>query len=129
LCETINSFNECGIFEYTEETTLDIGEISDESESEINNKTSHDYDNSQADDEWESKENERLSYDLSDYSLKYMKEVVAYADAKDSSGKRRRSWKSVHEKYKRIPAQTYISRFRKYIEQQGTKRQKNTKYR
>ena len=31
---------------------------------------------------------------------------------------------SIHHAYKRIPAQTYINRFRNYIEQQGTKRQK-----
>ena len=124
LCETINTFNECKEFEYKEEMTLDLGEISDKYESEINNETTHDYDSSQEDDEWESKENERLSYGLSEYSLEYMKEVVAYADAEDPSGKRRRSWKSIHHAYKRIPAQTYISRFRNYIEQQGTKRQK-----
>ena len=87
LCETINTFNECKEFEYKEETTLDLSEISDEYESEINNETTHDYDSSQEDDEWESKENERLSYGLGEYSLKYMKEVVAYADAKDPSGK------------------------------------------
>ena len=124
LRETISTFNECKEFEYEEATTLDLGEISDEYESEINDETTHDNDSSQEDDEWESKENELLSYGLSEYSLEYMKEVVAYADAEDSSGKRQRSWKSIHHAHRRIPAQTYISRFRNYIEQQGTKRQK-----
>ncbi|CAF4175608.1 unnamed protein product, partial [Rotaria sordida] len=124
LCETITTLNECKSFEFEEETTLDVGETSNEDENEDDKNTFYDDNSSEADDEWESKENEREHHDLSDYSLAYMKEVVAYADAKDSSGKRRRSWKSVHEKYKRIPAQTYISRFRKYLEQQGTKRQK-----
>ncbi|CAF4526778.1 unnamed protein product [Rotaria magnacalcarata] len=98
--------------------------MSDECESEVFNKNDYNYDSSEANDDGEPKENERISYDISEYSLEYMKEVVAYADAKDSSGKRRRSWKSVHDRYKRIPAQTYVSRFRKYIEQHGTKRQK-----
>ncbi|CAF4472282.1 unnamed protein product, partial [Rotaria sp. Silwood2] len=124
LSETITKLNECKIFEFEVETTLGVGETSNEYENEDDKNTFYDDNSSEADDEWESKENERERHDLSDYSLEYMKEVVAYADAKDSSGKRRRAWKSVHEKYKRIPAQTYISRFRKYLEQQGTKRQK-----
>ncbi|CAF3760184.1 unnamed protein product [Rotaria socialis] len=37
---------------------------------------------------------------------------------------RRRSWKTVHNRYKSIPAQNYIARFRNYIAHQGTKRQK-----
>ena len=51
-------FNKCKKFEYEEETMLDLGEISDE---------------------WESEENE--------HSLEYMREVVAYDDAIDSSVK------------------------------------------
>ena len=123
LCETINTFNECKEFECKEVTTLDLGEISDEYESKINNEMTDDNDGSQDDDDWESKENERLSYGLSEYSLEYIKEVVAYADAEDLSGKRRRSWKSIYQAYKRIPPQTYIRCFRNYIEQQGMKRQ------
>ena len=59
-----------------------------------------------------------------------MKEVVAYIDAKDSSGKRGRPWKTVDHKYKKFPDQSYITQFCKYIEQQGTKRHKtlNLKY-
>ncbi|CAF5045695.1 unnamed protein product [Rotaria sp. Silwood1] len=40
-----------------------------------------------------------------------MKEVVDFADAKDSSGKRRRSWKTVKHRYRSLPDQNYISRF------------------
>ena len=53
-----------------------------------------------------------------------MREVVDFADVKDSSGKRRRSWKTIKHRYQSLPDQNYISRFRKYIAQQGTKRQK-----
>ena len=53
-----------------------------------------------------------------------MKEVVSFADAKDSSGKNHRSWKTIKHRYRSIPDQSYISRFRKYLNQQGTKRQK-----
>ena len=69
LYETINTFNGCKEFEYKEAIMLGLGEISDEYESEINDTMTHDYDSSQEDDEWESKENERWSYGLSGYSL------------------------------------------------------------
>ncbi|CAF3324932.1 unnamed protein product [Rotaria socialis] len=124
LCETIVTFNKCKRVEYEEETTLDLYEMSNDYESEVDDTTSHDDDSSEADDELESEEKEREGCNVKGYSLEYMKEVVAYADAKDSSGKRRRSWKTVHHKYKKVPDQAYISRFRNYIEQQGTKRQK-----
>ena len=91
--------------------------MSDDYESEVDNNTIHHDDISEADDEWESEGKEREAYSVKGSSLEYMKEVVAYADAKDSSGKRRRSWKTVHHKYKKVPDQSYISRFRRYIEQ------------
>ena len=56
--------------------------------------------------------------------MEFMEEVVRFADEKDSSGKRRRSWISIKHRYRSIPSQNYISRFRKYLSQQSTKRQK-----
>jgi hypothetical protein len=53
-----------------------------------------------------------------------MQEVVNFADAKDRNGKKRRTWKTVHHRYKAIPSQSYVSKFRKYLEKHGTKRQK-----
>ena len=50
--------------------------------------------------------------------------VVDFADAKDSSGKCRRSWKTIKHRYQSLPDQNCISRFRKYKAEQGTKRQK-----
>ena len=117
LCETTVTFNKCKRFEYEEETTLDLDEMSNDYESKFDDNTFHDDDSFEADDEWESGEKEREAYSVKGYSLNYMKGVVAYADAKDSSGKRRRSWKTIHHKYKKVPEQSYISRFRKYIEQ------------
>ena len=124
LYETIVTSNKCKRYEYKEETTLDLDEISDDYESEVDDNTFHDDDSSEADDEWESEGKEREAYSVKGYSLEYLKEVVAYVDAKDSSGKRRRSRKTVHHKYKKVPDQSHISRFRKYIEEQGTKRQR-----
>ena len=53
-----------------------------------------------------------------------MQDVVAYADETDTFGKRRRSWRSIDNRYKLLPNQGYVSRFRQYIFQQETKRQK-----
>ncbi|CAF1125358.1 unnamed protein product [Didymodactylos carnosus] len=53
-----------------------------------------------------------------------MQEVVDFADEKNKNGKRRRSWKTVHHMYKSLPDQTYVRRFRKYLQRHGTKRQK-----
>ena len=41
LCETINTFKECKEFEYKEVTTLDLGETSDECETEIHNESTN----------------------------------------------------------------------------------------
>ena len=57
-----------------------------------------------------------------------MCEVIGYVDGINKSGrKRRRSWKSIHNRFKSIPSQTYISNFRHYLERHGTKWQKAQK--
>ena len=43
-----------------------------------------------------------------------MKGVVNFADANDSSSKRRRSWKTIKHRDRLLPNQHYINRFRKY---------------
>ena len=53
-----------------------------------------------------------------------MKESVSFTDAKDSSGKHRRSWKTIKQRYRSIPDQNSITRFLKYLNQQGKKRRK-----
>ena len=53
-----------------------------------------------------------------------MKEVVEFADATDENGERRRSWNIISHRYRMLPDRTYVNRFRKYIQQHGTKRQK-----
>ena len=47
-----------------------------------------------------------------------MKEVIDFADAKDSSGKRCRSQKSVKHRYQSIVDQAYTCRFRQYVARQ-----------
>ncbi|CAF3058441.1 unnamed protein product [Rotaria sp. Silwood2] len=60
-----------------------------------------------------------------DFSLDYMKRAVDYFDETDAAtGQRKRSWCSVKHMFRRIPNPQYITRFRKYIEAGGTKKQK-----
>ena len=59
------------------------------------------------------------------FSLEYMKNVVQFYDEKDpKTGKRKHSFAGVQRRFKKVKDKGYISRFRKYIETQGTKRQK-----
>ena len=50
--------------------------------------------------------------------------VVDFAYAKDSSIKRRRSWKTIRHRYQFLSVRNYISRFHRYMAQQDTGRQK-----
>ena len=58
------------------------------------------------------------------FSLEYMRKVSDYFDARDSKGRKRHIWKSTQNRFKSIPQRQYITRFRHYTEQHGTKREK-----
>jgi hypothetical protein len=62
---------------------------------------------------------------LDGFSLSYMKRALDYYDAiNPKTGKKKHTWTNVKHQFQRIPYQYYMARFRKYIEQQGTKKQK-----
>ncbi|CAF4682855.1 unnamed protein product, partial [Rotaria sp. Silwood2] len=110
VAEIINTLVGSDQFNYEDEITLDlINELPDYYD-EINVIETND-DGNDADDEWDDKENLKEHYIPNTYSIEFMKEVVDFADAKDSSGKRRRSWKTVEHRYRSLPDQNYISRF------------------
>ena len=58
------------------------------------------------------------------FKLDYMKKVVEYYDARDSEGRRKHTWKSTQHRFKLVPHRQYIARFRHYIEQHGSRREK-----
>ncbi|CAF3819966.1 unnamed protein product, partial [Rotaria sp. Silwood1] len=58
------------------------------------------------------------------FSLEYIKNVIDYYDARDSKGRKKHTWKSTQHRFKSVPHRQYITRFRHYIEQHGTKREK-----
>ena len=54
-----------------------------------------------------------------------MERALAFYDAiNPKTGKRSHTWKSVQNKFKRITHQYYMARFRDYVEQGGTKKEK-----
>ena len=62
---------------------------------------------------------------LMPFSLESIKNVVDFHDAIDeTTGKRKHTWKSVQHRFKRVRHIQYLGRFRKYLEDHGTKKQK-----
>ena len=59
------------------------------------------------------------------FSLDYMARAVNFYDEiNPHTGKRKRRWATVKHNFQRIPHQIYLSRFRRYLEKHGTKKQK-----
>ena len=80
---------DCDQFHYEDEVTLDLANHTDDYYDEDNIIHSNNH-GSDADDEWDDEENNK-GLQLNNYSIEFMKEAVSFADAKDSSSKRRRS--------------------------------------
>ena len=53
-----------------------------------------------------------------------MTNVVNFFDEKDSTGKRKHSYRSVQRRFKRVKDRSYIRRFRIHIANNGTKARK-----
>jgi hypothetical protein len=68
-------------------------------------------------------ESQKLPIKLN-FCLEYMRKVIDYYDARDSNGRRKHTWKSMQHRFKSVPYRQYLARFRHYIEQDGTKREK-----
>jgi len=59
------------------------------------------------------------------FTLSYMKQALEFYDAINPiTGKRKHIWKNVKHHFQRIPYQYYMARFRKYVEEEKTKKQK-----
>ena len=117
---------DCKRCHYEEEITLDLEDDCDpdsDSNSDTGQVNNDEYE-SEADNEGEYQKNDIEARHLTEYSKEFMQKVVNYADEKDRNGKRRLTWKSVHNRFKALPDQAYVSRFRQYLAHQDTKRQK-----
>ena len=98
--------------------TLDYNTSDDETY-----QSEEDFDTSSNDPDYEEKDNETPVFES--FSLSYMKQALDYYDAiNPKTGKRSHIWKSVQNKFQRIPHQPYMARFRDCVEQGGTKIEK-----
>ena len=113
IAEIINTLITYDQFDYEAENTLDRTNNLQDYYNE-NDSIGTNVDGNDADDEWDNKEDLKDNWKLNSYSIEFIREVVDFADAKDSSIKHRCQSLSV---------QNYISRFRKYITQEGIQRQ------
>lgn len=105
-------------------TTSTTEEIGAEEKSDDDNDDASNDDNRTDDEDYQHiDENDKYFSEV--FSLEYMQCVVEYHDEIDpSTGKRKRSFSTVQQRFKRVKDRSYIRRFRMYIEKQGTKRQK-----
>lgn len=122
LAELLNSIISCHEFTVESETSLDY--ISDDlTEDDIDQYVVSD--DCESDPDFNDTGDDENGVLLQKFSLDYMKKVIEYYDEKNPlTGKRRRSWKGVKRRFKRVTYSTYISRFRAYIEKGGTRTQK-----
>ena len=114
LLEIIDSVSECTSFEVESETTLDYDDDDAFSHSEDENIDPH----------FDETENTDSSANQMNFTLEYMKKVIDYYDACHSNRRKKHTWKSTKHQFKAVPCQQYISRFRHYIEQHATRREK-----
>ncbi|CAF1548557.1 unnamed protein product [Adineta ricciae] len=82
-----------------------------------------DSDDETLDPNFEETEEDKLSTN-DNFSLNFMKKVVEFYDARYSTGRKRHTWKSTKHRLSTVPHQEYMTGFRHYIEQHGTKREK-----
>lgn len=123
LAEIIISFCNRKQFAYEQETTLDFYPHHDEDDGDGYEEEQDD--NTDSDSDYDDEDDSIEKYPkLTSYSFEFMQKVIDFVDEKGSSGKRRRTWKSIHHRFRNLPNQGYISRFRKYLEQNGTRGQK-----
>ncbi|CAF4196742.1 unnamed protein product, partial [Rotaria magnacalcarata] len=129
LFNCLTSIVESGSYIFDIETTLDRDDELDDPDIDNSAETAplsqhldidRDLDYKSTDDD-----NDDNQWLREEFSLDYMKRAVDYFDETDATtGQRKRNWCSVKHMFRRIPNPQYITRFRKYVEAGGTKKQK-----
>ncbi|CAF2942494.1 unnamed protein product [Rotaria sp. Silwood2] len=114
LLEVIENVHKCTSYEVESETTLDHDD----------DDVFSDFEDESIDPNFDETEDVESPPITMNFALYYMKKVIDYYDARDSTGRKRHTWKSTKHQFKSIPHRQYIARFRHYIEQNGTKREK-----
>ena len=146
LFENVESILNFVCYSFENDFTLDsdnVAEVSDEmilSENDVNMK-SNDNDDDDDDDDIDvdggssdksdddtfafyenfTIENEKEDAIRNEFSIEYMTNVENFFDEKDSTGKRKHSYRSVQRRFKRVKDRNYIRRLKIHIANNGTK--------
>ncbi|CAF1135614.1 unnamed protein product, partial [Didymodactylos carnosus] len=118
LFNVLESILTSSSYDQEDETTLDHNTSDNETDG-----CEEDRDDPSHDPDYEENNEEESAFES--FSLSYMKRVIAYYDAiNPKTGQRSHTWRNVQSKFKRISHQSYMARFRGYVEEGGTKKQK-----
>lgn len=121
IFDSIESILNCTHYNFEKEQTLDFTYSFDQQAEESEVESDDEKDESYMEDANDDEENSLLD----EFSLQYMKKVVDFYDKINfDTGKRKHSWSSLQHHFRKVKDRSYIRRFRKYIEHQGTKKQK-----
>ncbi|CAF1673171.1 unnamed protein product, partial [Adineta ricciae] len=120
LCGVLESITNSHSHSIEVETTLDHELVDDELIDDIEDE---DTDEETWDPDWNHDDEDKEL--CKQFSLDYMtKAINFYDEINPHTGKRKRRWETVKHQFRRIPHQSYLSRFRHYLEKHGTKKQK-----
>lgn len=121
LLKMINDICNCTSYQIESDTTLDYDDEEAFNDFEDDKIDSGDESVDPGFDESAESENIMIR---ANFSLEFMKKVISFYDARDSKGRKKHSWKSTKHHFKSVPHRQYITRFRHYIQQQGTTQEK-----
>jgi Tc5 transposase C-terminal domain/Tc5 transposase DNA-binding domain/DDE superfamily endonuclease len=125
LFENVESILDCTSYSFENDDTLDLDRDTALIEEEITSDDNDDDVSDDLDDEDYDDEGEKKNTLPHQFSFEYMHNVVEFFDERDRiTGKRKHSFSNVQRHFKRVKDRNYIRRFRKYLESQGTARQK-----
>ena len=126
LCSVLESITSSHSHAFEVETTLDHELADDEliDDVEREDTTEETSDPNWNDEDGDEDEDEETTL-CKQFSLDYMgKAVEFYDEINPQTGKRKRRGETVKHKFRRIPHQIYLPRFRRYLDKHGTKKQK-----
>lgn len=120
MADILRSLSDCQSFSVETEASLDHMNEEDDEKNE-----SDDYDNEEEDPDFDIQNDSQDDVLLKTFSYDYMKKVIDYYDERDPvTGNRRRSWKTLRHRFRRVTHPIYLSRFRVYVEKCGTTRER-----
>jgi len=121
LYDVLESIVNSNDFSLHVETTLDYSSDNDSDDDDTTDESLY----SSSDDSDYEVQNTTLRDGLQKFSLDYMQRALDYYDAIDpKTQKRRHTTKGVMRRFPRITHRRYLSRFRTYLQNNGTKKQK-----